>query len=904
MMVVVQLLFLIYTLFMAEQYLVMKISSREHRLLPVILVLAGLYNFYQVVYCVTGAEDVFHLLKSLLMVQVLFGVVHYKKDYVRLKFPIWIDLLLFLGMIFFDIMILFDYINWIHAPYISQISVAYFIAAMLIMNVYILRHVIFNKRRKMVGYILFSANSLVWFSLLSRQLLYPYCELLIPLSLAIAETAIYYLMKTGLIVDSAHLMQEQMYDTSDIATVLFDSDFSYIGMNQRAQELLGNETGALKEDSPKRKEYEEWVKNLLLIPDHEDEIKYNGGFYKQYLQKEYYQGRLRGYIFCMIDITKEKQENMLMESLKIEAESAAKMKSRFLARMSHELRSPLHAILGFSDILMMKKEISSQNRSLVKNIKDSGNILLTLVNTILDYSKIESGKIEIQEKSYQLERIVRDIAGQCMINVADKDIDTVVEIGTEYPSELIGDELRVREILQNLLSNAAKYTIQGSIHCVIAVEPCEDEEQVKIKIVVSDTGIGMSNERLTAIFDEYISYGDEKKIEGTGLGLPIVKQLTELMNGEITVESKEKEGSTFSVYFYQKVQTKEKNPPISFTKEMFQKQSNSWKPIVEPSWVYPDAKVLVVDDMKVNLELFRELTEPWKIQLDMAESGKEAIELTKQKDYQMIFMDNMMPGMSGIEAAAFIRACSDVPIILLTADISDETKTKSLQNGATEFLEKPIKEERLSYVIETYLPSSLREVPTKDHRIQIYGFTEIQKKTLQSFLSESSKFANEMKDLWEQNDLELFRIKVHGIKGAARNFGLNELGDKAEVLEMAVKAGHAEYIRTHIDEFLDYFYQVIEQLKDEVKLEEVKSDLTTTNVEQEMTVAEAFTQLKEGFDDFDMPRIEEIINFLLKQELSKEDQLLLKKVEQCKLDYEYEEGSQLIEQRFHGFLEE
>lgn len=882
-MVFIQLFFLFYLLYTANKYLIMKISSKEHRLLPVIISLAGLFNFYRVVECVTDVPEVFTLLEHLLVLQVIFAIIHYKKDFLRLKFFPGASILLFISLMAFDASLILQYKVNQNTDFLFHMFLTMYILVLIVMDIYIGIRIKLKKREKIIGHSIFASFVLVLISALATNPVNGgWSMILTPFALFLVEINLNLIMKSGYIVDSAYLLKEQMYDNSAIITFLFDEDGYLIDLNEAASIAFPDIKPSDKNDVGKC--YDDELKKLLSKED-TDEIEIRGCIYRKHLAQEFYMKHLRGYILYLVDLTQEKQENQLMESLMQKAESATKMKSRFLASMSHELRSPLHAILGFCSVLNRQPDISDRYKSMLGNIQEAGNTLLRLVNSILDYSKMEAGKFELKSETYDFEKILLSIYKESIVNRKEKPIQISLHMETAYPRYLKGDELHVRDIVQNLMSNAVKYTDEGTIECHVACE-LEGKQRVKIHLTVSDTGVGISPEQLDVIFQEHTSFVGDKNVEGTGLGLPIVKQLCEMMDGEVSIQSCVNCGTKIQADFYQEYKEDATNEPKIIHEEDMDKMTDFEESLTQVNWSCPDAKALVVDDMAVNLELFREFADIWKLQLDTVMSGEEAVKKAEQNDYDIIFLDNMMPNMTGIDAAAIIRTFSNTPIFILTADISEETKAKSLENGATELIEKPLKLEELKRVLEKYIP----------HSKQVYGNTahefaagKTQKKVLQTFVRETEAIRIQILNAWDKKDMELFRIKVHGLKGTSLGIGLQELSDKAEIMEMAAKTDHRLFIKRHIEEFNAAIIQTLSQIEVGEEKEEDSLPLSELSDSKETT----FTKIKEAFDNYDINRIEEELDKVSQYKLEETELELVQKLKKLAEELEYEAGSNL-----------
>ena len=398
------------------------------------------------------------------------------------------------------------------------------------------------------------------------------------------------------------------------------------------------------------------------------------------------------------------------------AEEANKAKSNFLANMSHEIRTPMNAIIGMSDVMLADKSLKEETRSQLKVIKTAGDGLLELINDILDLSKIESGKYEIINEEYDLAKLIYDVSTIIRTRLDGTGVDLKLYVYSDMPVRVIGDELRVRQILMNILGNAVKFTREGSIEMKCECRRLTDDYVIYID--VTDTGIGIKEENLKTIFGVFNQVDTKKNrnIEGTGLGLAISRDLALMMNGDITAESVYGEGSTFHISFHQEISDDQQlGPKKAMDLENFIYESAIEKSAEkdraleeEKAGRYEGKRVLIVDDNMVNLKVSKALMEPYGMDVDIAESGKKAIEKVKNDEYDLIFMDHMMPDLDGVDTTRLIRSLDDekaknIPIVALTADVISGTKEMLLEEGMQDFLGKPIKDTELRAVLKKWL---------------------------------------------------------------------------------------------------------------------------------------------------------------------------------------------------------
>ena len=724
-----------------------------------------------------------------------------------------------------------------------------------------------------------------------------------PIALECTCLIIYYLMMTGQLANVTIAMQEDYYNTSDIACFLFDSKMHFRDANLEAKKLFAESVQAMEEEPDNYRYYSSMLR-WSTHPEDEFEKQYGDLYYKCQLQPVFKDDYLRGYILCVIDITHLKQETKLMEQLKREAENQSVLKGKFLASVSHDLRSPLHAIIGVSEILLRRKNLSSESRTMLGYIRNAGNNLLEQVNTILVYSKLEAGKLILHKKEYNFYNLLKEQAHICLMNLNEKPVEFVIRVENEFPEMLIGDESCVRQVIQNLLSNATKFTDRGSVICTIRCSMEQESSIVHVHGSVEDTGIGMSAEQLEQIFGEYVSYSNDRGLEGSGLGLSLVKQMVDLMHGSICASSTEGVGTRIMFDMEQEKTSSVMLPPTNIDRELLLK-----KPIyaindVKPNWVFPGARVLLVDDMEVNRLIFKKLVTPWKLTVDLAASGEEAIQAARLHEYQMIILDQMMPQKSGIETADEISKFCDVPLVLMTADISDATRAEALLHGFIEFLPKPVQLENLRTLLEGCLPVEYREMPPTDAAADLQGKDREEAlayvRTLETYCREVQELISRL-DEYERTNLDMFRVKVHGIKGISRQIGQDDMGEQAEIMEMAAKTENHVFIRRNLPKFLTQLQSVHDAVEQEYQeLERQYADKNKEKTERESISPDARIQLwknlKEAFDDYDLNKIEQFVKKLDETVLTPEESTKLGIAKDACDNLEYEDGSAACEE--------
>ncbi len=403
----------------------------------------------------------------------------------------------------------------------------------------------------------------------------------------------------------------------------------------------------------------------------------------------------------------EQKERELTEA-NLNLEKANEAKTTFLARMSHEIRTPINAVIGM-DEMILRESSEWDIINYAQSIESASHTLLALINDILDFSKIESGQMRIIPEEYGLYSLLNDCYSMIEMRAKDKGLALDLDYNKDIPSGLFGDEIRIRQIITNLLTNAVKYTDTGSITFKVDYNKKNDEE-INLIVSVADTGRGISKEGLEEIFESF-KRADERQnrnIEGTGLGLAITRQLTDLMKGSINVESEKGKGSVFTVTIPQKVVSGE---PLGAMTERIDEKTRTGINYRE-SFTAPDARILVVDDVPVNSKIVRLLLKNTRIQIVTAESGRECLEKYNSDHYDIILLDHMMPEMDGIETLREIKklekyAVEHTPVIALTANAIQGAQKEYLDAGFDDYLTKPVQGADLERMIVRYLPKEL-----------------------------------------------------------------------------------------------------------------------------------------------------------------------------------------------------
>ena len=398
------------------------------------------------------------------------------------------------------------------------------------------------------------------------------------------------------------------------------------------------------------------------------------------------------------------EENLRAKDAAKNAEELKKSQNRFFSNMSHEIRTPINSILGLNELILRDQSASDEIVRDATGIQGSGKMLLSLINDILDFSKIESGSMDIVPVDYKTADLLSEIVNMMWLRANEKGLSFEISIDPDVPSVLYGDEVRIKQIIVNLLNNAVKYTEEGHVELrveSIAIPP----DKTELVISVTDTGAGIRKDDIPYLFDAFKRVDEDKNrhIEGTGLGLSIVKQLAELMDGSVTVNSVYGEGSTFTVSIKQLVSGPEKIGEIDLKNKQAVRRKK-----YESSFLAPEARILIVDDNELNLEVERRLLEDTDMAIDTAKSGKEALEMSLKLHYDAIFMDHLMPEMDGVECLEKLRYQSGglnrtTPVIVLTANAGSENRELYRRSGFDGYLVKPVSGEAMEEILIQYI---------------------------------------------------------------------------------------------------------------------------------------------------------------------------------------------------------
>ncbi len=600
------------------------------------------------------------------------------------------------------------------------------------------------------------------------------------------------------------------------------------------------------------------------------------------------------------------EENELEKELEV-AQRASEAKSSFLSNMSHEIRTPINAVLGL-DEMIIRESGEEQIREYASSIKSAGASLLGIVNDILDFSKIEAGKMDILPVTYHLSSVINDLINMVEVKASEKGLELITNIDETLPTKLIGDEIRIKQCVTNILSNAVKYTEKGSVTLNVSYRK-EDDNTIILKFQVIDTGIGIKQEDLSKLYSpfERIEEIRNRSIEGTGLGMSIVKKLLALMDSKLVVTSEYGKGSDFSFEVKQEVESWEELGDFKEKYKAFLKSQTRY----HASFTAPEADILVVDDTAVNLTVVKGLLKKTLINVDTAESGMETIEKVKQKKYDIIFIDHRMPEMDGLQTLEAMKKlddnlCKDAICIALTANAGAGARDEYLSAGFDDYLSKPVDGLLLEDMIKEYLPkekvqeaendempenseetAESGEIPDEDvlnslegidlsEAIRNCGSSELLKKVVEEFRISIDSRADNIQQTAESGDIRNYTVAVHALKSSARLIGAMELSKLAAYLEQCGNDDNRKEIEEKTGELLALYRSYNEKL---AAIDDKASDSDLPEIDAD-ELKNAFSDMRELIDAYDFDTADGIMQMLSEYRIPEEYKEKYEKVRQ------------------------
>ena len=558
-------------------------------------------------------------------------------------------------------------------------------------------------------------------------------------------------------------------------------------------------------------------------------------------------------------LSKQRQEYeaKVLKLEKSAADDANKAKSRFLADMSHEIRTPINAVLGMNEMILRETD-SESIKEYAGNIRSSGRALLSLINSILDFSKIEDGKMEIVPVDYSVVDMIHYLQNSIAERAAAKSLQFIVNVDPSIPRTLHGDDMRVSQVIMNLLTNAVKYTKTGEVRLTVKNSGISDGDLL-LYVEVKDTGIGIKEEDMPKLFESFERLDKEKNrnIEGTGLGMSIVTRLLTMMGSRLSAESKYGEGSTFSFVIKQGIVDE---TPIddTYVKLSAGNQAKS-EAAYHESFTAPEGRILIVDDTKMNLNVAKNLLKKTLLIIETALSGDEALTLCASKKYDVILMDQRMPGLDGTQTLHLIKEQFegyniDTPVICLTADAISGARDRYLAEGFSDYLTKPIEGSELEKMLLKYLPAekiikgenqitfdleSEKEAVKEESFIEKFkalgidtdkglsycqGDSDMYENIVSEYVKEMPERSGHLKECFETSDWNNYCVYIHSLKSTSKMIGALSLSDKALKLEEAANKEDADFIKENHAEALDIYINLANKMADILGIDLSKND--------------------------------------------------------------------------------
>lgn len=862
---------------------------------------------------------------------IILGIFLFIIQYYKVKCPAWIKTTLCLIHVGITVLVLecervpwyYSSINYVRDGYFPHLvlgkGIAYILYSVLIalyLTVIVVLGVIHYRttrdrmERKRILYlsgasVISALGLLIYFSGITKGY-----DSTLP-AYVISTTLLFVSMLRYNLLDTMALVRESVMDDFSDGLVVLDRDSKLIYINPQVQRIypaLGTE------------QYQFTVDELEELCRHGEQTVVNDKVYRVAKKDIIRNGTEYGRMYVVSDITENYRYTVELERQTVIAEQANKAKTEFLAKMSHEIRTPINSVMGMNEMIL--RECGEEHiRQYAANVKSSAGALLSIINEILDLSKIESGKLEICPVEYELDSLLNDVFHMIYVRAEAAGLHLDINVQETLPNKLLGDDVRLRQIMTNLLTNAVKYTPEGTVTLRVAGE--RRDEKVVLRCEVEDTGIGIREEDMPKLYASYerIEENQNRGIEGTGLGMSIVIDLLHLMGSDLQVESVYGEGSRF---WFDLEQTVVDAEPVGSFQERSGRicQERQYQSL----FVAPEARILLVDDNDVNRSVFCNLLKQTQVQITDVESGQRCLEMMEEKEFDLVFLDHMMPGMDGVETLHRMKELEgnlspDVPVIVLTANAVTGAKSFYLAEGFDDFLSKPIMPEKLEEMLRRYLPGHyIQEVP--EGAVLESGATEAA--GAPEFLPELEEFdlayarmhlpddelirramitvyrsmdkTMEELEKWKQRlpgqgtdeNLQQYRICVHSLKSSAATIGALLLSKLARMLEVAALEQNVEKILLLHPVLIEELQKHRERLR---VLETAEGRKESADKEQILPMLE---QLAEALRQRDVDLADELADKLGTYEYAKGIREQIERLRQQILDLEPEEALDTI----------
>ena len=735
---------------------------------------------------------------------------------------------------------------------------------------------------------------------------------------------------SGARYDMVKTARDNVIETIDDALIVTDYKMNIVDSNPAARRIFP----ALSGDD--RRKTAEFAFNLITASDSEgnSEFELNGKYYEKHITPlSNSDGSGDGYSVLVIDVTDTKKYVDNLIDISRRADMANNAKSDFLANMSHEIRTPMNAITGFAELCLKEK-----NYCYASDIKTAAKNLISIINDILDISKIEAGKLELVPAVYDTADMLNDVISIIYVQLdKKKNLDFKIDIDRHIPRKMYGDEVRLKQILINLLGNAVKFTSEGFISLTVK-ELSRVGDDVSLMFKIADSGLGIKKEDISKLFENFqqVDTRKNRRIEGSGLGLPISKNLAEKMNGSITVESEYGKGSVFTVVLVQRI-----SDPSPIPKST---AGGVHAPVSEEkahSLYAPDAHVLVVDDNRVNLSVTARLLTTYGIKAELADSGRKAIEMINSAYYDLVFMDHMMPELDGVDTTKMIRSQNDayskeLPIIALTANAVSGAREMFLESGFNDFISKPIQLSMLEKILEKWLPEQMVNyseagakavysvasevsdifgggympaepaaaeteedddivIPNVDVKAGLSlcgGNVDAYLAILKTFMETSAESILRIETCAHSRDYKNYTTEVHGLKSSSLAIGAAGLSEMAKNLEQAGKEENYKQISEDTPALIARFSEIAENIKPFVETEE--SDNTNKPPIKADALKAQLEKALEAIDELDSHGAMEILDSLLEYSYSTAVTSELEKSRRFTDNFAYEKAEETI----------